>query len=142
MPAVPSGERAIEDMPRYIRAAIGAEWDWTTRSICRNAEGERRVAWTCTPAERIPIGKSRYLGAELIAYAEATCELCPVQWECVRFAVQIEAKVGTWGLTFSDLEWLRSTFPDEADQIAFVNAADDEDIPVQEAIRRARTATC
>ena len=127
-------------MPRYIRAALGLNREWAVQGYCRHADGGRDIAWRVTPAERVTIGKTKYVGAELIAYAEATCELCPVQWECARFALRSEASVGTWGMSFDDLEWLSKNVDDP---VGFIDAADTEDIPVQEAVcivRRARAA--
>jgi hypothetical protein len=126
-------------MPRYIRAALGVDRDWVVHGYCRHADGGRDVAWRCSPAERITIGKTKYIGAELIAYAEATCELCPVQWECARYALKTEANHGTWGAAQESLEWLRKHCSDPA---GLIDVADHEDITVAEAILIARQATC
>jgi hypothetical protein len=123
-------------MPRYIRAAIGQDREWVVHGYCRHADGGRDIAWRCTPAERVTIKDgTRFIGAELIAFAEATCELCPVQWECARFAVRIEASVGTWGMSHEDLDWVKKEI---SDPVAFINLADEDDLPVQVAVRRAR----
>jgi hypothetical protein len=136
MPAVPSGDRALEDMPLYIRAALGLNRDWVVHGYCRHADGGRDIAWRCTPGERVTIKDgTKFIGAELIALAEATCELCPVQWECARFAVRAEVNVGTWGMSYEDLEWMKDNVKVP---IAFIDAADDDDLPVQVAVRRAR----
>jgi len=123
-------------MPRYIRVIQDVDQEWMVQGYCRHDDGKTNVAWSVRPGETVSLGgSSKYLGSELIAYAEAVCEMCPVQWQCARFAIQTEVGVGTWGMGFELLKWLRES---EHEPLAAVDAADAEDVPVQVAIRRLR----
>lgn len=106
------------------------------QGYCRHDDGHTNVAWQVTPAETVWVGGAKYRGAELIAYAEAVCELCPVQWHCARFAVTTEAKLGTWGASHDSLDTLVERLG-RAGALEFIAAADSDDIPVQVAIKRA-----
>lgn len=125
-------------MPRYIRVIQDVDQDWMVQGYCKHDDGRTNVAWSVRPGESVMLNRSKYLGSELIAYAEAVCELCPVQWACARFAVLTEVGVGTWGMGFELLKWLRES---GHDPIEAINAADAEDVPVQVAIRRLRGDT-
>lgn len=126
----------IEDLPRYIRLALGLDLEWKVKGLCRHDNGDTNIAWRVAPSDRVDVGGSRYVGAELIAYAEAVCELCPAQWSCARYALESEALFGTWGMDYEKLEWLRR----QGNSLAVIDAADAEDVPVQVAVNRLRRA--
>lgn len=128
----------LDDMPRYIKAALGQSRDWAVNAYCK--DDAKGVAWRVAPSDRIPMGPhdSIYRGSELIAYAEAVCELCPAQYECARYAVRTEASIGTWGVRYELLRWL--VRDSGLDPIALIDAADAEDVTVQEAVCVARRA--
>lgn len=119
----------LSDMPRYIQAGIGVSREWMINAYCAGETSS--VAWRVSPADRVFLDGSKYMGAELIAYAEAVCEMCPAQWECARYAVRTEASVGTWGVRFDLLRWLLES---GLDPITVIDEADELDVTVQEAL--------
>lgn len=128
----------IEDLPGYIRVALGLDLEWKVKGLCRYDNGATNIAWRVAPSDRIAVGGAKYVGAELIAYAEAVCELCPAQWACARYAIETEQQFGTWAMSMESLSWLRSS--GGVDPLVLIDHADSEDVPVQVAVSRLRVA--
>jgi Transcription factor WhiB len=138
---VPRGNSFVDDdldtFPLHVRLAFDVDLTWQAEGKCRNYDGELRVAWSILPKEEITFGSSTYLGAHLIAIALEYCRVCPVQYDCARYAVQTAPSHtyiwGTWGASMNDLRWLK-----RQGSTAIVDDAETHGVPVQVALREAR----
>jgi hypothetical protein len=111
-------------------AVAEAEWTWQEESYCRNVTREVRYAWRIEAHETVTLGRSVYTGIELMAYASAVCERCPVQWDCARFAIQVQATIGTWGgVEPVELRKAVRKTPN------LISLAEDAGVPIQVAVR-------
>jgi hypothetical protein len=102
---------------------------------CRGHSGEMKYAWRIDPDRKVAIieGVSVRV-AELISAALKICAGCPVQHDCVAWAVFVDEKGGTWGLSADDMDWLKRR--DDAETI--IARAQARNTPIQVAVRRAR----
>lgn len=118
-----------------MRAARGAAVAWKEQARCRPSSsdvGLPRFAWTVDPKDT---GK-HLLGRPAkawVALAVLECRNCPVQYDCARFALQVNEKWGTWSMHIDDLKRLQA----HPRQNAIIAAAELAGIPVQVAVRRA-----
>lgn len=64
------------------------------------------------------------------------CAMCPVQWDCAAYALNADEPDGTWAMSLKDRKWLRK----QPDAHKIVEQASFDGVPVQFAVRRARTA--
>lgn len=131
----------FDTFPIHVRLAFGADRAPLNDGYCRTREGVIREAWTVTPSETLIIGGSRYEGRTLIRMALELCRICPVQWECTRFALATAHHHtyiwGTWGTDQTSLRWLKKQ---KEVGLAIVDVADSTSTPVQVAVKLARKA--
>jgi hypothetical protein len=85
-----------EGYPHYILAAYGVSRDWMEDAACssRYRTGSEDWWWTIRPGTK----KAGHMGEKWIAMAEQICQRCPVQWDCVKHAVDV-GEVNTWALS-------------------------------------------
>lgn len=91
--------------PLYIRAAFGEDRSWMEGAACKpsgNISSDNRWWWTCDPG--------RYYhgirGSKWIEMAEMICSTCPVQYKCVRWAIDVN-EFFTWGVSEENRRALR-----------------------------------
>ena len=65
--------------------------NWPHRAACRH----------CKPDLFFPVGSTGLAVADIEA-AKAICAICPVQPECLRYALQTGQEFGIWGGTTED----------------------------------------
>ena len=75
-------------LPASVIAIANAEYGWRSRALCRDTD----------PELFFPIGTT---GAALvqIEQARAVCRQCPVQADCLEFALSTNQDSGIWGGT-------------------------------------------
>ncbi len=73
------------------RPAVGGLLDWRERSACRDTD----------PDLFFPVGTTGP-ALEQIEAAKAVCRLCPVQTDCLDFALSTNQDSGIWGGTSED----------------------------------------
>ena len=75
-------------LPASVIALANAEYGWRTQALCRDTD----------PELFFPIGTT---GAALvqIEQARAVCRQCPVQADCLDFALTTNQDSGIWGGT-------------------------------------------
>jgi hypothetical protein len=92
-------------------------------------------AWQIDPDRKVvEIDGVTVRVAQLIAAALTICRTCPVQYDCVAWAVYVDEKGGTWGLAGDDMEYLKR----RPDAVEFITRAQRRNTPIQVAVRRAR----
>lgn len=64
---------------------------------------------------------------------EQFCLVCPVQWECARWGIEVEEEVGVYALTVRERRWLFNNRGDAA--LALIDKARISGTPVQVAVR-------
>ncbi|HEV3353646.1 MAG TPA: WhiB family transcriptional regulator [Acidimicrobiales bacterium] len=69
-----------------------SEQDWHRHGACRH----------CAPELFFPIGTTASDVVADIEAAKAICATCPVQPECLRYAVETRQEYGIWGGTTED----------------------------------------
>jgi WhiB family redox-sensing transcriptional regulator len=75
-------------LPASVIALANAEYGWRSEALCRDTD----------PELFFPIGTT---GAALvqIEHARAVCRQCPVQTDCLDFALSTNQDSGLWGGT-------------------------------------------
>jgi WhiB family redox-sensing transcriptional regulator len=75
-------------LPASVIALANAEYGWRSEALCRDTD----------PELFFPIGTT---GAALvqIEHARAVCRQCPVQADCLDFALSTNQDSGVWGGT-------------------------------------------
>ena len=125
-----------EGWPAWLLRAISADRSYYARARCRTDTGVVRVAWTAERKKRYqPVPGGEVLaGDELIELACMQCRLCPVQWDCVRTAIQAGEPIGTWADRIENVQWLAT----QEDWQRLVDGAEETGVSVQELITIAR----
>lgn len=116
-------------LPTHMRKVEGADRSWVERAKCKtNTQGGRPgFAWTVDRRD----GRIQGLKAERwVALAVTICKACDAQYDCARFAIQVEERWHTWGMDIEDLKWLQR----RADAGAIIDAAEDVGVPVSDAV--------
>ena len=93
---------ASDDFPTYILKVLGRDWSWMEHGACRGHELARKKAWTCLPGDEV----NGIEGGDLIKAALLVCRICPQQYLCALWAVEVEEESGTWAMPHNDLLWL------------------------------------
>jgi WhiB family transcriptional regulator, redox-sensing transcriptional regulator len=75
-------------LPASVIALANADYGWRSQALCRDTD----------PELFFPIGTT---GAALvqIEHARAVCRQCPVQADCLEFALRTNQDSGIWGGT-------------------------------------------
>jgi len=121
-------------MPVYLERIVGVSVEWQGRAKCKSNEHDvPRFAWTVGRSDKGEqlqgIPPERW-----IALARTICESCEAQYDCVRFAMQVDERYNTWGLDIEDLRWLvKQTYAK-----ALVDMAEETGVSVHQAVQRAR----
>lgn len=127
-------------LPNYVTRSHNVDASWTEDAKCKGLSGATDSpwynAWFIEPSGKQRIGDAIVRGEELIKVALDICMHCPVQWQCARWALEVEEPQGTWGLPFDDLRWLRRQFGDQAAGV--IDRAEGLDDPVQVHVKRLR----
>jgi len=120
--------------PSYVTRAYAFDTEWQREAVCRghNKPGSPfKDAWTTEPSSMHILGEGPgakvVSGQMLIDIALTFCAMCPVQWDCTTWALDVEERIGTWGITYDDLGWLRL----QRSPHRIVEAARAKEIPVQ-----------
>ncbi len=127
-------------MPSYVTAAFGLDRSWMLEGRCHpnacvsDLDGlaaiVRRDLWSMDRGDKLMVGGREVLGRELANLAELECRRCPVQWECVSYAIEGQLAFGTWALRQARRKVL-AAMPDWAARVA---AAKVEGRPVGELV--------
>lgn len=122
-----------DDLPIHMRRARGQDRSWVTQSRCRvpgvlgdltsfaqTSDDElfaRRHAWTIDASEGAVVIAGRKLDAAQVEQACVTiCRSCPVQGDCIRYAVNVVERAGTWAAPLRLVLWLQR-HPDQLDEV-------------------------
>lgn len=127
-------------LPKSTLVARDLDRSWMEHGSCKGHTGHMQWAWLINGDRRYtdlpgPSGTVTVLTANLIKAALAICRNCPVQYDCVEWAVRVDETGGTWGLGREDMEWLKK----RPEPLAFIAQARRRGQPVQVAVRRARS---
>lgn len=127
--------------PSYVTRAYAYDDEWKRQAVCRghNKPGSPfKDAWTTDPATMHIIGEGPAAkvvsGQMLIDIALTFCAMCPVQWDCTTWALEVGERIGTWGVTYDDLLWLR----ERRDPLRIVETARASGTAVQVAVATRR----
>jgi hypothetical protein len=122
-------------MPKATLRARGRDKKWMIDGRCRGHTGDMKYAWRIDPDRKVAvIAGVTVRVAELISAALKVCVGCPVQYDCVSWAVFVDEKGGTWGLSTDDMDWLKR----RTDWETIIAKAQARHVPIQVAVRRAR----
>lgn len=134
----PGAYTTPDAVPRATQRVAELDGDWKNEARCRGHAGHMRFAWTIDSDRKHPtidgVERRDLLTTSVITMALTICRTCPVQYECVSWAVYVDETGGTWGLSVNDLKWLKG----REDSEAFIRAAERRHTPIQVAVRRAR----
>jgi hypothetical protein len=128
---------SFDNLPKYIASAMAVDRSWSKDARCRTAQRDVRGPWVVGANEIVRVGRSTYKGSELIELALMVCAACPVQYDCIRFALDTDSKWGTWSCTEKDQAWLKK----HDKQRLVVARAEYDGVPVQVAVKEAREAS-
>lgn len=115
-----------------------AERTWMPHGLCRSGKLPS-TAWRCGESGTILIGNRDVQCAEVTKLAVMICQTCPVQWSCVRFAIDTEAEWGTYGVRVRYLKWVKEDLK-YWDAMMIVEDAEASGTPVEIAFRDAKKA--
>lgn len=116
-------------LPQYILAIFGLDESWKERARCRGASRRpgRQKIWFLEDgdpglgvdgAEDLP--RRKITGPQLAQMALAECAICPVQWDCVSYAIKGRQEHCVYAVRATDRKFLRKEFPktweDEVEQ--------------------------
>jgi hypothetical protein len=131
MPAQRSLDSGTGVLPVHMRKAQGIDRSWVEDARCRkNTDGVPGFAWTVVKTDRGPLLQGRPAEA-WITMAVSICKACPVQYDCARFAVQVDERYGTWSMDIRDLSWLKG----RDNWNAIVDAAESTSTPIATAVQ-------
>ena len=114
-----------------------AERTWMPHGLCKTGKLPAK-AWKCGENGTMELRGREVKCSEVTSMAVMVCQTCPVQWDCVKFAVQVGEEWGSWGCHIRYLRWLQGL--DEADAILIIDDAQAEGVPVEVAVRDAKKA--
>lgn len=77
------------------------------------------IAWVIPAGETLVVQGHRYTGTVMEAKALPLCRICPQQWSCTRWAIEVDEPTGTWGIAYSLLKWLKK----QPDSLMIVDSA-------------------
>ncbi len=143
MARIRAGSVDVEDLPVGYTRGHNKPIGWHDEARCRSdaisrassKKGGLPSLWLVKTDETYVFVGRRTSGAKLIELALLECAMCPVQWDCARFAVQVREPLGTWAMSIEDREWLQDQ-PIDAD--VFIKQAESDCRPIQHAVRDAR----
>lgn len=94
-------------LPVYMQRAAGVKRDFMLHGKCRVGQHSLpREAWTMDRKDKALQGEEPETWIRL---ALTICQSCPVQYDCTRFALQVDERWGTWGVDIIDLQWMKHT---------------------------------
>lgn len=125
----------LDELAAYAQRVVGMDSTWMTHAVCRGLDQAKKAWFTCITRDELWIAGSRTNGYEAHKHAVNICFNCPVQWECARWAVEVEEEVGVWGMFPADLGWLQDH---AANPLGIIDTARVAEEPVQVAVQRAR----
>jgi hypothetical protein len=123
-------------LPPYVSRAHNYDDSWKNHALCTGhiKEGSPfRKAWITDAITMHPIGETVVSGKTLIDVALTFCAMCPVQWDCAIWAIEVRERCGTWGMPYERLEQAQK---DPDTWISRINAARVSGTSVQVAVRR------
>lgn len=126
------------DIPKSMRRARGVSTSWKSKGRCHSASRPAEVpgfAWTVEAKDKGPLLLGRPAAA-WIKMALMVCNNCPVQYECARWAIEVDERWGTWAMPIEELHWLKKRAHGR-----IIDAAEDLGVPVQVAVRTAHAAS-
>lgn len=124
----------IDALGSLITAALDLDWSWFDRGAC--------TTWHQTWAGPTPwqfdpgVVRDGIKGDEMIEVALLTCQGCPVQYQCAKFAVLGRMNAGTWAMHPHDLVWLGQ----QKDRLRIISDAEAAGLPVGRVVRQQRDA--
>jgi hypothetical protein len=127
----------VDTMPGYMAAAVGVSREWISQALCIDEDGQSIRLWHVNRNDWVKVGPGpKVKGEKFVEMALLVCHGCPVQWHCARFAVLTNAQACTWAAPLEDIQWLGR----QPDWEVVLDVAEEDQLPVQVAIRRLRGA--
>lgn len=124
--------------PPYVARAHQFDDSWKTQAVCTGhiKDGSPfRQAWITDRTTKHTLGSMTITGDTLIDVALTFCRICPAQWDCAIWAIQVEERCGTWAMPIETLLPLQRNQPKA---VALIERARAAGTPVQVAVRRTR----
>lgn len=85
------------------------------------------MAWLVPYGETLAVDGRKYNGAVMEGKAMPLCRVCPQQWNCARWAIEVDEPIGTWGIPYSLLRWLKK----QPDSLMIVDSAAAQHVTVE-----------
>lgn len=129
-------------LPVAYTRGHGQSIGWWKEARCRSGrpwatslrKGGSPGLWCVEAYETYRFGDEVVSGSKLQEMALGICSMCPAQWDCTTFAVNVREPQGIWGLPHDDLEWLW----ERRNTMTIINNARRRRIPIQFHVARAR----
>lgn len=125
-----------DTLREYVQRVAGRDSSWKQRGLCRQHPEYAQAFIALEDEEFIDDDGHKINGYQAqLRVVEHLCMICPVQWECIRWAVEVREEVGVWGLTARDRWWL-TNLGDRA--LGIIDQARATETPVHIAVRTER----
>lgn len=141
-PQADTGTRRI-----LVTAAHDLDTSWKSDALCRRVTApaaRRDSGWTIWMADYndpLPADPDEMRPREQVEWALLFCQACPVQYECVHYAIDSLAKAGTYGVRLAALKWLQGYPQHHAERMAaghaLVEQARTRGLPVHQVVEPA-----
>ncbi len=117
-------------LPSYMKLAKGLDTSWHEDALCRRSPLGHE-AWLTAQSDIRRGSKSEATLLERRSRAKMMCQICPVQWDCARYAVRGMMQAGTWAMRIT---FLRDLQKDQPAALALLDAAEAGGVSVQVAV--------
>ena len=137
MPFVRSYAGTDEDWPAYVLRARGRDRSWMSQGSCspeNRSWSVGKMTWMVPRGETRVVDGVKYVGDEQERIALKICGTCPMQWQCARWAVEVQEASGTWAMPLNSLRWMLK----QDDALLIVDNARVNEIPVARAVEVVR----
>jgi len=108
----PVSTKSNNPILKSATCAQGQDDSWKQQALClgksNNPNSPFYEAWYTDPwrVHTLHDG-TKISGATLTEVALQFCAMCPVQWDCATWAINVEEPYCVWGASHEDIEWLQ-----------------------------------
>lgn len=128
-----------DDLAVYALKVAGRDRSWMTEGLCRTTKNVPAEFYTVSEKATVPIVEAdgatltviHISGNDAQRLAADQCMECSVQWECARWAIEVEEEAGVWAMKTRLLRWLQG----RPDATAIIDTARVHHQPVQVAVQ-------
>lgn len=123
-----------ETLREYALRVAGRDRSWKTRGLCRTSgySGAFLALEDETFVDDDGVEINGYQAQKRVV--EQFCDVCPVQWECARWGLEVHEEVGVYAMTARERWWLFNTYGDAS--LGIIDQARVDGVAVHVAVHR------